>query len=232
MWPATIRGTRWIRAELHAVRAATLALGLALIIGLGAGPGPARAQAPVSGAGASPAAAPGGDPAAGRTAYAQSGCSVCHGAEGGGTTAGPSLTQAALTSDAFVAFVRRPVRSMPAYPADVISDRVLADMFAYLAQAAAAALPAGQATRGAELFVATGCFQCHANQAQGGMHGPRIGPDPISWPRFAWYVRHPSATMPPYTEEVLPDAALRDVYAFLEALPQPPDPSRIPLLAP
>jgi mono/diheme cytochrome c family protein len=230
------RGTRPNRGAMWALPARCRALPLAFTFMIVAASGlwsvPAWSQTAGGVAAAGRSAAQVGDADAGRTAYAQSGCGACHGAEGGGSAAGPSLTHASLTPEAFVAFVRRPVRSMPAYPADAIPDRVLIDLYAYLEQAGAASLPAGQPERGAQLFVATGCFQCHANQAQGGMHGPRIGPDPISWPRFAWYVRHPSATMPPYTEQVLPDAALRDVYAFLEALPRPPDLSRIPLLAP
>lgn len=229
------RGTRPNRDPLRDLLARWRAWPFLLMVvaapGLWTVPAWSQTASGVEAAGRSAALA--GDADVGLTAYAQSGCSACHGAGGAGTAAGPSLTEGTLTQAAFVAFVRRPVRSMPAYPAEAVSDRSLADMYAYLEQAAAEdSLLEGQPERGAELFVATGCFQCHANQAQGGMHGPRVGPNPISWPRFAWYVRHPSATMPPYTEQVLPDPDLRDIHAFLETLPQPPDLDRIPLLAP
>jgi hypothetical protein len=36
--------------------------------------------------------------------------------------------------------------------------------------------------------------------------------------------------MPPYTTKVLNDADLGDIYAFLQAQPQPLDVDRIPLL--
>jgi ubiquinol-cytochrome c reductase cytochrome c subunit len=175
---------------------------------------------------------PEGDGVAGQDRYLQAGCAVCHGADGGGTPAGPSLAGGVLSQRDFMAFVRRPVRSMPAYPATAVSDAAVAEIYAYLARLPGPAFAGGAADAGARAFYASGCYECHANQAQGGLHGPRIGPNPISLPRFSWYVRHPSATMPPYSEQVLPDSVLGDIHAFLEALPQPPDPSRIPLLAP
>jgi hypothetical protein len=36
--------------------------------------------------------------------------------------------------------------------------------------------------------------------------------------------------MPPYTEKVLPDKELADIYAFLKSLPRPPAATSIPLL--
>jgi hypothetical protein len=36
--------------------------------------------------------------------------------------------------------------------------------------------------------------------------------------------------MPPYTQKVVSDAELVDIYAFLQSLPQPTDPKNIPLL--
>jgi hypothetical protein len=36
--------------------------------------------------------------------------------------------------------------------------------------------------------------------------------------------------MPPYTSKVVPDQDLADIYAFLQAQPQPPPAKNIPLL--
>ena len=85
---------------------------------------------------------------------------------------------------------------------------------------------------GAALFKKNGCYECHANEAQGGPQGPRIGPNPIPFPRFAAYVRNPSGDMPPFTAKVISDDDLASIYAFLQARPAPPPVRDIPLLAP
>jgi mono/diheme cytochrome c family protein len=85
---------------------------------------------------------------------------------------------------------------------------------------------------GAALFRKNGCYECHANEAQGGPQGPRIGPNPIPYPRFAAYVRNPSGDMPPFTAKVLSDDDLASIYAFLQARPTPPPVKDIPLLTP
>ena len=69
-------------------------------------------------------------------------------------------------------------------------------------------------------------------EAQGGANGPRIGPNPIPFPRFLAYVRNPPADMPPYTAKVISDDDLASIYAFLQARPQPKPVSSILLLAP
>ena len=95
-----------------------------------------------------------------------------------------------------------------------------------------AAAPAGRADNGATIYRKTGCYQCHANEAQGGLAGPRIGPNPIPFARFSQYIRNPTGDMPPYTAKVLSNQDLADVYAFLEARPRPPAVDTIPQLAP
>ena len=137
-----------------------------------------------------------------------------------------------LDVDEFTAYLRQPAGTMPPYPAAAVSDDIARDLFEYLRQTASAEVPPGRVEQGAELYRSTGCFQCHANEGQGGAQGPKLGPDPISFPRFTWYVRHPTGSMPPYTNVVMSDRGLADIYAFLAARPQPPDIDRIPLLAP
>jgi mono/diheme cytochrome c family protein len=88
---------------------------------------------------------------------------------------------------------------------------------------------AGNADHGKKLFVADGCYQCHGYAAQGGA-GPKLGPDPLPYSFVQQYVRHPTGTMPPYTEKVLSGQGLADIYAFLKSLPQPPKAKDLPQL--
>jgi len=92
------------------------------------------------------------------------------------------------------------------------------------------AAPAGNAEKGKQLYTNYGCYQCHGREAQGGVAGPRIGPNPIPLPALTRYVRQPAGQMPPYTEKVVTDAELADIHAFLRSLPQPKPVREIPLL--
>lgn len=88
------------------------------------------------------------------------------------------------------------------------------------------------AQRGKKLFTSYGCYECHGRAAQGGT-GPRLGPDPVPFSVFLQFVRHPPATeptMPPFTEKVASSQDLKDIYAFLSSLPEPPNWKNIPLL--
>ena len=165
-------------------------------------------------------------------AFAQSGCGVCHGADGAGTTAGPHLAAGRLTLAEFTAAVRRGQRTMPAYSAQSLSDERLAEIYAYLQSQRAPDVPTGRAESGARLFAAYGCYSCHGNEAQGGAAGPRLGPAPITFARFEWYVRHPSQQMPPYSAVIVSDQDVADIYAFVESRPKPPPLDSISVLAP
>jgi mono/diheme cytochrome c family protein len=91
--------------------------------------------------------------------------------------------------------------------------------------------PAGNTQNGKKLFTSYGCFECHGHQAEGtSVGGPRLGPNPISFPAFIKYVRQPTGQMPPFTIKVTSDADLADIYAFLQSLPQPPKADTIPAL--
>lgn len=91
--------------------------------------------------------------------------------------------------------------------------------------------PAGNLQNGKKLFTSYGCFECHGHQAEGtSVGGPRLGPNPISFPAFIKYVRQPTGQMPPFTIKVTSDADLADIYAFLQSLPQPPKADSIPAL--
>jgi mono/diheme cytochrome c family protein len=91
--------------------------------------------------------------------------------------------------------------------------------------------PAGNVQNGKKLFTSYGCFECHGRQAEGtSVGGPRLGPNPISFPAFSRYVRQPTGQMPPFTTKVTTDGDLADLYAFLQSLPQPPKADSLPAL--
>jgi mono/diheme cytochrome c family protein len=96
--------------------------------------------------------------------------------------------------------------------------------------AVAAQAPQGNAQRGHDVFVRVGCYSCHGYQGQGAGTGPRIARTAHSWAAFSTFVRNTSGDMPPFTQRVLPDQDLADIYTYLESLPVPPDPKTIPLL--
>ena len=98
-------------------------------------------------------------------------------------------------------------------------------------QPASPAPPPGNAKTGQTLFLKIGCYQCHGNEGQGGAAGPRIGAAPmLAFRAFATYLRAPRGEMPPYTEKVLSEQNLADIYAYLAALPRPPAVDSVPLL--
>jgi mono/diheme cytochrome c family protein len=92
---------------------------------------------------------------------------------------------------------------------------------------------AADAARGKTLFTEKyGCFQCHGTEGQGAQtsNGKVIGRTKMPYEAFATFVRTTNRAMPPYREQVLPDADLQDIYAYLESVPEAPDYKSIPLL--
>ena len=174
--------------------------------------------------------------AAGQALYATSGCETCHGAGGGGTAAAPGLAATKRTFTDFAAYTRKPTGKMPPQTPPMVSDEALAQIHSYLrsqtAGGAASAAPAGRVEPGGILYRRVGCYQCHSDEGQGSVHGPRLGPNPVPYARFSSYVRGPAAQMPPYTAVVLSDQDLADIYAFLASRPRPPAVETIPLLTP
>jgi mono/diheme cytochrome c family protein len=98
-----------------------------------------------------------------------------------------------------------------------------------LSAAIAQDAPRGDAANGKKLFETVGCFECHGYAGQGGGAGPKLI-DPIPFPAFILQLRTPRQVMPPYTERVLTDQQVADIYAHVKTFPLPPDPSTIPIL--
>ena len=199
----------------------------------------ARAQAPEATPKAE--AAPSGNAENGRRIYTSYDCNQCHGREGQGG-AGPQLGPNPISFSAFLLYVRQPTGQMPPYTSQVVSDSEVADIYTFLQALPqpspvsglapkSEAVPAGNAQNGKRIYTSYGCYQCHGYSAQGGTAGPRLGPNPISFSAFLLYVRQPTGQMPPYTSKVVSDSEVADIYAFLQAIPKPPDPKSIPLLS-
>jgi len=89
--------------------------------------------------------------------------------------------------------------------------------------------PTGDAENGKRLYVRNGCYQCHGYDGHGGA-GAKLAPRPIPAIAIVAYVRHPSGSMPIYTDKVMSDAELTDVWAFLKTIPDGRPAREIPLL--
>lgn len=80
-----------------------------------------------------PAPPPPGDARQGARDYHETGCDACHGTVGQGAAwQGPRLAPRPMPYPLFLAQLRRPVRSMPRYSAEVLSDAEAAGIYAYL----------------------------------------------------------------------------------------------------
>jgi mono/diheme cytochrome c family protein len=73
-----------------------------------------------------------GDAASGKRLYEKNGCYECHGYAAQGGRDGARLAATTMTAAAFARYVRRPFGAMPAFTAKVLSDREVADIYAYL----------------------------------------------------------------------------------------------------
>ena len=94
-----------------------------------------------------------------------------------------------------------------------------------------AGAPTANADNGKRLFKSYGCYECHGSHGQiVSRTGPALAPDLIPFEGFAAYVRHPAGSMPPYTEKVVSEQDLADIYAFLQSASHPPAAKSIPAL--
>jgi mono/diheme cytochrome c family protein len=84
--------------------------------------------------------------------------------------------------------------------------------------------------KGKQLYVKHGCWQCHGFVGQGGIAGPALVPEVMPLEAMVNFVRNSNRAMPPYKVEILSDADMKDIHAYLVALPKPADPKSIKLL--
>jgi len=93
--------------------------------------------------------------------------------------------------------------------------------------------PQGDAANGKRIYLADGCFTCHGRSGQGGAYN---GPAPIlahtalPFDGFKGELRNPANDMPAYSEDVLSDKDIVDIYAFVESLPGPQSSKDISIL--
>jgi mono/diheme cytochrome c family protein len=110
----------------------------------------------------------------------------------------------------------------------------LAALAAGILLAHSPAFAAGDAAKGKTTFVKHGCWQCHGYEGQGSVstsNSKALAPDPLPWEGFSAFIRTSNTGMPPYSEKILPNNELEDIYAYLSSIPKPKDHKSIPLLA-
>ena len=88
------------------------------------------AQTPAAPGGQS--AAPTGNVENGKKIFTSYGCYQCHNYAANGGGAGPRLAPRPIAFQAFASYVRKPTGDMPPYTAKVVSDKELADIYAFL----------------------------------------------------------------------------------------------------
>src|SRR5262245_9878611 len=96
--------------------------------------------------------------------------------------------------------------------------------------AAAQSAPAGNAESGKRLFMKHNCYYCHGTTGQGSRDGARLAQTALNAQGVIRYVRKPTGGMPAFTEKILSDQELTDIYAYLKSLPAAKAPKDIPLL--
>jgi mono/diheme cytochrome c family protein len=90
---------------------------------------------------------------------------------------------------------------------------------------------AATAEKGKVEFFRHGCWQCHGEVGQGGV-GPKLAPDPLPYDALSTFVRTTNRNMPPFSEQILSNDDLVDIYAYLQSIPKGPDPKSITILNP
>jgi mono/diheme cytochrome c family protein len=99
--------------------------------------------------------------------------------------------------------------------------------------AAAQDAPTGDVANGKKVYLADGCFMCHGRVGQGGAYNgpaPVLAKTEMPFEGFKGQLRQPVQDMPAYSEAVMSDQQVADIYAFLQSLPGRADPKTIPLL--
>ena len=93
--------------------------------------------------------------------------------------------------------------------------------------------PTGDAAHGKLVFLKEACFTCHGRSGQGGAYNgpaPILAQTALPFEGFKAQVRNPVNDMPAYSDAVLSDKDIADIYAFVKSLPGPRSPKDIPIL--
>src|SRR5579863_3676882 len=89
---------------------------------------------------------------------------------------------------------------------------------------------AQNAENGKRVFARDGCYECHGYAGQGTIAGARLAPPVLNAQGMIRYVRRPAGAMPAFTDKVLSDQEVNDIYAYLKTIPAPKPVKDIPLL--
>ena len=103
-------------------------------------------------------------------------------------------------------------------------------MLVLLAAAAPGFAPAQNAENGKRLFVRDGCYECHGYVGQGSIAGARLAPPVLNAAGITRYIRRPAGAMPAFTDKVVSDQDVADIYAYLKTIPAPKPVKDIPVL--
>jgi mono/diheme cytochrome c family protein len=93
--------------------------------------------------------------------------------------------------------------------------------------------PQGDAANGKRAYLAVGCMYCHGRAGQGGGMNypiPPLAKTALPFEGFKGVVRQSARDMPAYTDKVLTDQEIVDIYAFLQLLPGRRPPKDIAIL--
>jgi mono/diheme cytochrome c family protein len=81
--------------------------------------------------------------------------------------------------------------------------------------------PRGDAANGQRVYLADGCFTCHGRVGQGGNYygtTPTLAKTELPFEGFKQQLREPVRVMPAYSQAVVSDKEVADIYAFLQTL--------------
>jgi mono/diheme cytochrome c family protein len=115
----------------------------------------------------------------------------------------------------------------------LVNRVALTALAAGIAFGSVAASAEGSPEKGKVAFVKHGCFQCHGTVGQGSVAtsgGKVLTNTALPLEAFQAFVRTTNRAMPPYSEKILSNDDLADIYAYLESIPKPVDYKTIPLL--
>ena len=87
-----------------------------------------------------------------------------------------------------------------------------------VAAAMASAQTNSTKSAGKDLYLKFSCYACHGFSGQNGS-GARLVPMKMTQAAFMAFVRKGRGQMPHYTEKVLPDGQLAEIYGYIKALP-------------